>query len=241
MQGNMLEENIIIKEPSKNLRTLGRNALAGKWKIAIITVCVYFLISSVPPAIFDGIFGTNVVTTFTTNGETYGMNADMYAQFVNSMPQYCTLSAVYTILITGALNLGLALFALGIFRGADLHVSDILLGFEQFGKALGFYLFQTIFITLWTLLFIVPGIIAAIRYSQAFFILADDSSKGIRQCMNESKAMMRGNKSKYFCLGLSFIGWIILSVIPSSIISNIGNVVSHNAFIISFFAIIGSL
>ncbi|MCQ2546704.1 MAG: DUF975 family protein [Clostridia bacterium] len=241
MQGNMLDENIIIKEPSKNLRTLGRNALSGKWKIAIITMCVYLLIQSVPPAIFDAIFGTNVVTSFSTSGDTYGLDANTYAEFLNNMPQYCALSSLYTILVAGALNLGLALFALGVFRGAELHVSDILLGFEKFGKALGLYLFQTLFITLWTLLFIVPGIIAAIRYSQAFFILADDSSKGIRQCMDESKAMMRGNKSKYFCLALSFIGWCILSGIPSSIVSNIGNVVSHNAFILSIFAIIGSL
>ena len=61
-------------------------------------------------------------------------------------------------------------------------------------------LFQSLFIFLWSLLLIVPGIIAAIRYSQAFFILADDPSKGIRQCMDESKAMMNGNKMKYFCL-----------------------------------------
>lgn len=241
MQKAMLNENIIIKEPSKNLRALGRNALAEKWKIAIITMCALFLIQSVPPTIFDGIFGTNMLSVFTNNGITFGLEADMYARLTNSLPHYCFLSAVYIVLVAGALQFGLSIFALGVFRGADIHVSDILLGFEKFGKALGLCLFQTLFISLWTMLLVVPGIIAAIRYSQAFFILADDSSKGIRQCMNESKAMMRGNKTKYFCLGLSFIGWSLLSSIPSSIVSNIGLIISNNIYIISLFAITGSL
>lgn len=241
MQGSMIEENIIIREPSRNLRTLGRNALAGKWKVAIITMIVFLLVQSVPPAIFDAIFGTNVVTTFNYNGYTFGMDAETYADFINHLPHYCTLSAVYVMVITGALYLGLALFALGVFRGAELHVSDIFLGFEKFGKALGLYLFVYLFTFLWTLLFIVPGIIAFIRYSQSFFILADDSSKGIRQCVRESRAMMRGNKAKYFCLTLSFIGWWLLAAIPESVIGSIGTVVSTNGFVISLFAILGSL
>jgi len=70
---------------------------------------------------------------------------------------------------------------------------------------------------LWTFCFIIPGIIAAIRYSQAFYILAQDSSKGVMQCIEESKWMMRGNKWKLFCLVLSFFGWALLAAIPVGI------------------------
>ena len=85
-----------------------------------------------------------------------------------------------------------------MFRRQIVGIGDVFTGFERYGKALGLFLFRGLFIVLWSLLFIVPGIIAAIRYSQAFFILADDPNKGIRQCMDESKMMMRGNKAKYF-------------------------------------------
>ena len=241
MQENMIEHNIIIREPSKNLRTLGRNALQGKWKVAIIAVIVYLLCIQLPPIIFDNLFGTNIGSVFTSNGYTYGMNADTYAQFYNNMPEYCFLSSIYVILVTGALELGISLFFLATFRKHDVQVTDIFLGFEKFGKALGLFLFQSLFIFLWTLLFVVPGIIASIRYSQAFFILADDPTKGIRQCMDESKAMMKGNKAKYFCLGLSFIGWMILCSIPSGIISSIGNTISSNGFVIGIFSMIGGL
>ena len=84
------------------------------------------------------------------------------------------------------------------FDHFNINVTDLAKSLEFYGKALGLFLFQGLFIVLWSLLFIVPGIIAAIRYSQAFFILADDPNKGIRQCMDESKMMMRGNKAKYF-------------------------------------------
>ena len=241
MQQNMIEQNIIITEPNKNLRALGRNALRNNWKVAIMAVCTYVLVLNVPPVIFNGLFGTNIFSIFTNSGYTYGFDAETYASMYNTMPDFCFLGAVYMLLVSGAFELGLSMFFLAVFRIHKVHVADVFLGFEHFLKALGLFFFMNLFICLWTLLFIVPGIIASIRYSQAFFILADDPSKGIRQCMDESKAMMKGNKSKYFLLSLSFIGWMLLAMIPSSIVESIGNTVSNNEVIVSLFSIVGTL
>ena len=241
MQQNMIEQNIIITEPNKNLRALGRNALRNNWKVAIMAVCTYVLVLNVPPVIFNGLFGTNIFSIFTNSGYTYGFDAETYASMYNNMPDYCFLGTVYVLLVAGAFELGLSMFFLAIFRMHKVYVADVFLGFEHFLKALGLFFFMNLFICLWTLLFIVPGIIASIRYSQAFFILADDPSKGIRQCMDESKAMMKGNKSKYFLLLLSFIGWMLLAMIPSSIVESIGNTVSSNEVIVSLFSIVGAL
>ena len=241
MQDILVEQNIIITEPCKTLRTLGRNALAGKWKLAIIAVIIYLLVIQVPTAVFDALFGTNVGSLMTNNGYTYGMDAGFYVDFYNNMPQVCFLSYIYLLLVTGAMHLGISIFFLATFRKHDVQVQDIFLGFERFGKALGLFLFQGLFIFLWSLLFIVPGIIASIRYSQAFFVLADDPNKSITQCMDESKAMMKGNKAKYFLLGLSFIGWAILCMVPAGIIESIGSIITSNSFVIALFSIIGGL
>ena len=241
MQDILVEQNIIIAEPCKTLRTLGRNALAGKWKLAITAVCVFILVLQLPMAVFDALFGLNVVSMMTSNGYTYGMDAGMYVDFYNNMPQISALSQIYLLLVAGPMTLGISLFFLATFRKHDVQVADMFLGFEKFGKALGLFLFMELFIFLWTLLFIIPGIIASIRYSQAFFILADDPDKGIRQCMNESKAMMKGNKAKFFLLSLSFIGWMILSAIPSGIVESIGGIITSNSFVIAVFSIIGGL
>lgn len=242
MQKNFYGNNIIITDPSSNLRALGRNALAGKWQSAIIAVIVYTLCVQLPPAILNTLFGVDMGELYSMNmGYSYNVGVDGYSTVYNSMPAYSPLSGIYSLLVTGAMDLGLTLFFLAMFRRQIVGIGDVFLGFERYGKALGLFLFQGLFIVLWSLLFIVPGIIAAIRYSQAFFILADDPNKGIRQCMDESKMMMRGNKAKYFCLSLSFIGWGILASIPAGVLSGISEALYLSGFMTVLFDIVGAL
>ena len=242
MQQNFYGNNIIITDPSSNLRALGRNALAGKWQSAIIAVIVYTLCVQLPPAILNTLFGLDMGELYSMNmGYSYNVGVDSYSTVYNSMPAYSPLSGIYSLLVTGAMDLGLTLFFLAMFRRQIVGIGDVFLGFERYGKALGLFLFQGLFIVLWSLLFIVPGIIAAIRYSQAFFILADDPNKGIRQCMDESKMMMRGNKAKYFCMSLSFIGWAILASIPAGVLSGISEALYLSGFMTVLFDIVGAL
>lgn len=242
MQQNFYGNNNIITDPSSNLRALGRNALAGKWQSAIIAVIVYTLCVQLPPAILNTLFGIDMGELYSMNmGYSYNVGVDSYSTVYNSMPAYSPLSGIYSLLVTGAMDLGLTLFFLAMFRRQIVGIGDVFLGFERYGKALGLFLFQGLFIVLWSLLFIVPGIIAAIRYSQAFFILADDPNKGIRQCMDESKMMMRGNKAKYFCLNLSFIGWAILASIPAGVLSGISEALYLSGFMTVLFDIVGAL
>ena len=242
MQQNFYGNNIIITDPSSNLRALGRNALAGKWQSAIIAVIVYTLCVQLPPAILNTLFGVDMGELYSMNmGYSYNVGVDSYSTVYNSMPAYSPLSGIYSLLVTGAMDLGLTLFFLAMFRRQIVGIGDVFLGFERYGKALGLFLFQGLFILLWSLLFIVPGIIAAIRYSQAFFILADDPNKGIRQCMDESKMMMRGNKAKYFCLSLSFIGWGILASIPAGVLSGISEALYLSGFMTVLFDLVGAL
>lgn len=238
MQQNMIDQNIIITEPSRNLRALGRNALTGKWKIAIMASAVCTLCLSVPPAILDELFGVNVADIYY---ETFAGGYYSYTSMYDSMPAYSLLSSIYLLLVTGSFTLGLTIFFLALFRKHEVGVIDVFLGFERFGKALGLFLFQNLFIMLWTMLFIVPGIIAAIRYSQAFYVLVDDPEKSIRECMNESKRMMRGNKAKFFCLTLSFIGWIIISGIPAWILGSVAGIIGLPVFAQAIVSIVGSL
>ena len=237
---NLNRRNIVIAEPSRNLRLLGRNALSGNWRVAIVSVFVFTLIVSVIPSVLNALFGVNL-TDIIDSGNTMGMDANMYSLYYSMMPTYCPISGIYIILVYGPMTLGLSLFFLAMFRRQIVEVSDIFLGFEKFGKAVSLIIFQYIFIFLWSLLFVIPGIIAAIRYSQAFFILADDPEKDIRQCMNESKMMMKGNKMKYFCMNLSFIGWMLLATIPASIVVGIGDLLALDGLASAVVSIISGL
>ncbi len=69
---------------------------------------------------------------------------------------------------------------------------------------------MVIFTILWSLLLIVPGIIAAISYLMTFYIIADDNTIRAMDAIDKSKTMMYGYKMKYFKMVLRFIGWCLL-------------------------------
>ncbi|MCB5224723.1 MAG: DUF975 family protein [Candidatus Cloacimonadaceae bacterium] len=119
---------------------------------------------------------------------------------------------VVTLVLTGPLNLGLAGIFLGLHRRQGFQLEDLFAGFKDFGRALGTQLLIAIYVFLWMLLLIVPGIIAAISYSMTFFILKENPGMEAQEAMRESKVMMNGHKTEYFMLIMSFIGWGILSL-----------------------------
>ena len=71
-----------------------------------------------------------------------------------------------------------------------------------------------LFVFLWSLLLIVPGIIAAYRYRMAPFLLLTHPEYGIMDCIRESKSRMAGYKMAFFLLDLSFLGWELLTLVP---------------------------
>ena len=81
---------------------------------------------------------------------------------------------------------------------------------EDVGGNIILGLLSTLFVFLWSLLFIIPGIVKAYSYSMAYFIKVDHPEYTPTQALDESKRIMDGNKMKLFMLDLSFIGWLIL-------------------------------
>lgn len=206
--------NIIVTEPSGNLRALGRETLAGKWGAACIVVLIYEICTTLPPMLLNVVFGQDLL------GQAISYWSGSYWQPSFEVP-YTPLSNLYILLVEGPFLLGLTIFFLRLFRKQGEDIAQIFAGFEQFIKALGLFFMVGLFTFLWTLLFIVPGIIAAYRYSQVFFILADNPELPIMECIYRSKMMMMGNKGKLFCMHLTFIGWAILAVLPVTILQMI--------------------
>ncbi|MGH7249751.1 MAG: DUF975 family protein [Minisyncoccia bacterium] len=120
-------------------------------------------------------------------------------------------------IISGPFVLGLAIFWLNLSRKNNVKMEMMFSGFNDFGKALGLYALMVLFIFLWFLLLIIPGIMAALSYSMAFFIMADNKEIGVREALKQSKKIMYGNKWKFFCLCLRFIGWALLSILTLGI------------------------
>jgi uncharacterized membrane protein len=128
-----------------------------------------------------------------------------------------TVGSVLALFIAGPMLVGVSMFSLSLSRGESARLEQIFEGFKNYGTVLGAYLLMVLFIFLWMLLLIIPGIIAAIAYSQTFYILAEDDTIGSMDALKKSKEMMDGYKWKYFCLGLRFIGWALLCILTLGI------------------------
>ncbi|WP_373231038.1 DUF975 family protein [Cohnella sp.] len=120
-------------------------------------------------------------------------------------------------IVTGALTFGVLNFYLSISRRENPQTADLFSGFGRFVDTFLLYLLSTIFVLLWSLLLIIPGIIAAFRYSQAYYILKDNPGISALEAINRSKEMMVGHKGRLFVLGLTFIGWFLLSCVTFGI------------------------
>ena len=92
-------------------------------------------------------------------------------------------------------------------------------GYKDFMRIFGTTLLMNVYIFLWTLLLIVPGIIKSISYSQTYYVLKDNPELKFNEAIERSMEMMEGHKMQYFLLMLSFIGWIILIILTCGILS----------------------
>ncbi|HWQ60011.1 MAG TPA: DUF975 family protein [Candidatus Fimivivens sp.] len=120
-------------------------------------------------------------------------------------------------LVSGPFAGGLAIFALTIARNREAKFEQLFDGFKRFGIYFVAYLLMIVFICLWSLLLIVPGIVAAFSYSMIFYIIADNPTISASDALKRSKEMMRGNKGKLFGLQLRFLGWAILCILTAGI------------------------
>ncbi len=180
--------SLIFTISNRQLMEQARLSLRGRWRTAVITYLLYLLLTDLISSVFS----------------LAGKGGNITGE-------------ILYFIISGPLCLGLAGFWLSIAREQGARISQLFDGFDRFGTALSAYLLIVIFVFLWSLLLIVPGIIAYLSYSQTFFILADDKSISPLSAMRKSKEMMRGNRLRLFYLWCRFIGWFLLSVLTCGI------------------------
>lgn len=96
---------------------------------------------------------------------------------------------------------------------APAALDELKTGFHPFGRTVGAMFLRDLFLALWFLLFLIPGLIKHYSYRMVPYILADDPTIGAMEAITLSREMMNGHKWKAFVLDLSFIGWGLLSML----------------------------
>lgn len=124
---------------------------------------------------------------------------------------------IASFVLGAAFYLGGTFVFLKIAKGETVSVGNIFYGFEDLWTAIKAQFFMNLFILLWSLLLIIPGIIKAYSYSMTYFILAENKGMNVLEAITLSRKMMDGHKMDLFLLFLSFIGWFLLVVITFGI------------------------
>lgn len=106
-------------------------------------------------------------------------------------------------------------------EGMQPSVADIFMPFKEQGfylKVLGTYWLTILFTFLWSLLFFIPGIIKALSYSMAPYIINENRNMTASEAITESRRLMNHHKAELFFLSLSFIGWFLLTSVTFGLV-----------------------
>ncbi len=127
------------------------------------------------------------------------------------------LGDVLSIFVGLPLAYGCSVLFLGALRGGEIRVGKLFDGFNGYGRVLGTMLLECVYVILWTLLLIIPGIVKGYSYALTSYILKDRPDLKYNGAIEESMRLMDGHKMKLFLLDLSFIGWALLCILTLGI------------------------
>lgn len=122
--------------------------------------------------------------------------------------------SILTTLVSLVLGAGFVMYCMAILRGERAEYLSLFDGFSIAGKFIALYIVQISLITLWSMLFVVPGIIAMYRYRFAEYNLYENPDLGVFQALDMSKRQTMGYKMQLFMLDVSYFGWSCLASLP---------------------------
>ncbi len=191
---------------ASDFRRIAREALRGNWVLAIGTGLVAVLLGG-----GDFRYGNNSRVNYNNMSPNTLIRFDnFYLSIFLGATLAITVLVLLTLLIGGTIEIGYSRFNLKLIKKDNPSFHDLFFAFNIFGKGFLMRLLTGIYTFLWSLLFIIPGIIASISYTMTPYILGENPDLSVSEAIYISKDMMMGNKWRYFCLDLSFIGWAIL-------------------------------
>lgn len=195
---------------TSDYRRIARENLAGNWGNAILAAFLAALLGGL----------------LTSSGGSIDIETD--SEFFHELPPLLqtyflallgvgsTLNFVHLIL-GGVIRQGYCVYLLKQHDHRDPQTNDIFSQFHRFSDGFCLRLLQGLYIFLWSLLLIIPGIIASYSYSMAPFIMAENPDMRPSEALAASKALMDGHKAELFFLDFSFIGWSLLSALTLGI------------------------
>lgn len=202
---------------AKDYRDLARENLRGNWKLSVIAGMLACLLGGL-------IVGTSFFPEMELKIEDMNFR-DLKELFTfvlfngGIIIQVTSILNLVHFILGGVIQLGYSQYLLNQHDRREFQLNDLFSKFDYFGAGFCQNFLRGLYVFLWTLLFIIPGIVAQYRYAMTPFIMAEHPELTASEAIAASKKMMDGNKWALFCLDFSFFGWALLSALTL----NIGN------------------
>lgn len=189
---------------SSEYKEIAKDALAGKR----LPATAAFLI-----AVFLGAFCTSIY--FMCQSVTVmGVSIRLFERVPHSFLVLLVIGivlAVFYFFVGGVIRFGYIDFNLAMLDRRDANISRLFGKLSLFWKAVYMRISVLLCELLYTILLIIPGIIAVFGYAMVPYILEEKPNYSVGKAMRMSKKIMKGHKWQLFCLRLSFLGWYILA------------------------------
>lgn len=211
-----------------DFRGIARACLRGKW--------LYAVAAGLAATLLGGISSNGPEVTFDIGDTGARVNLEMAGQMLYSTGEPVEAgirglmigSGIYLILLAlvlvavyfvlgSVVGVGYARFNLDLVDGEHASFAPLFSYFSYWKTTAVARLLQTIYILLWSLLLVIPGIVASYSYAMTDFVLAEHPEWSASEAIARSKELMYGNRWRLFCLHFSFIGWHILCIITLGI------------------------
>jgi len=207
---------------ASDFRTIAREALSGRWGIAVVAGLIASLLGAVAakgPEIKLNIHenGANMGLEF-AGQQIFDTGSGWNEQLIGVLVTGAAFIAIAALVMAAAyfilgsiVGVGYSKFNLDLLdRWAEPEIGTLFGYFKHWKTAVAANLLQTLYVILWSLLLVIPGIIARYSYAMTNYILAENPELTASEAIAQSKQMMSGNRWRLFCLQFSFIGWDLL-------------------------------
>lgn len=206
-----------------DFRREAREALRGKWPIAVLVGFLATILGATGNGFnveFEKIAdagyvavefaGMTIYSASISSADTIGMQTFL-AGTVTYLMVIAIVLAVVQFIIGNVVAIGYAKYNMDLVDGEEGKMGTLFDYFPQWKTMVLAGFLQMLIVFVGMLLFIIPGIVLGLRYAMTSYILAENPDLGAWEAMKRSKELMDGNKYRFFCLGVSFLGWSILA------------------------------
>ena len=213
---------------AEDFRRIARDVLIGKWNIPVVVGLVASLLGATGtngPEIKINLDASNINLSFNFAGQNIfstggGLNSDFAVFIDRAFFFFITISLAMAgmyFILGSFIGVGYAKFNLNLVDKRETAFENLFEYFSHWKTTAIMRLLRGLYMFLWSLLFIIPGIVAGFSYAMTDYILAENPELTASEAIEQSKSMMYGNRFRLLCLKFSFIGWDILATLSFGI------------------------